>query len=72
LRKAIVKEILELCKKSTKNLCPWCGATNGVVKKGGYLMIVHERHKPKKGPEEAFVATCATHRVTVPQFAVAI
>jgi DNA-directed RNA polymerase III subunit RPC1 len=56
-KKALVKEVLEMCKKQTKDKCTWCGAVNGAVKKIGYLQIMHERHKPKYGPNAEFVAT---------------
>jgi DNA-directed RNA polymerase III subunit RPC1 len=53
--KALVKQVLERCKKV--NCCPWCQAKNGTVKKIGYLTIVHERHKAKAGPDPEFVET---------------
>lgn len=36
----ILKSISELCKK--RNECPYCQATNGVVKKTGVFKIIHE------------------------------
>ena len=39
--------------------CPYCGATNGTVKKIGALKIVHEKYRAKKvaGEQEEFLKT---------------
>ncbi|OAA54075.1 DNA-directed RNA polymerase III subunit RPC1 [Niveomyces insectorum RCEF 264] len=40
-RTGICKRINEMCRKA--KLCPYCGATNGVIKKLGTLKLAHDR-----------------------------
>ncbi|KAJ1958508.1 DNA-directed RNA polymerase III subunit C1 (rpo31) [Linderina pennispora] len=46
----IVKAVNDRCKKVT--YCPHCLATNGVVKKGGPLKIVHDKYRQKRTADE--------------------
>ncbi|KAJ1872373.1 DNA-directed RNA polymerase III subunit C1 (rpo31) [Coemansia sp. RSA 990] len=48
--RALVKGVNDRCKKVT--YCPHCGDTNGVVKKGGPLKIVHDKYRQKRTAEE--------------------
>ncbi|KAL1915660.1 uncharacterized protein VTP21DRAFT_6419 [Calcarisporiella thermophila] len=59
-RRTIAKAVNDKCKKVVH--CPYCGATNGTVKKVGPLKIIHEKFRAKKtAPEqEAFRATFNT------------
>ena len=57
LKKDLIKKVVEMCKKQASYKCPWCGMVNGTTKKVGFLQIMHERHKPKNPPAEAFVET---------------
>lgn len=45
-KKALKKQILDVCKKVTK--CPFCDDYNGVVKKCGMLKISHEKYRSIK------------------------
>lgn len=45
-KKALKKQILDVCKKV--NICAYCGARNGVVKKCGMLKISHEKYRNVK------------------------
>lgn len=46
MRKALRKQIWEKAKKKTE--CPNCKENNGLVKKAGFLKIVHEKYKNLK------------------------
>ncbi|KAJ2504110.1 DNA-directed RNA polymerase III subunit C1 (rpo31), partial [Coemansia sp. RSA 2052] len=48
--RALVKGVNDRCKKVT--YCPHCGATNGVVKKGGPLKIIHDKYRQKRTAQE--------------------
>ncbi|KAJ2310600.1 DNA-directed RNA polymerase III subunit C1 (rpo31) [Coemansia sp. RSA 2705] len=48
--RAAIKGVNDLCKKVT--YCPHCGETNGVVKKGGPLKIIHDKYRQKRTAEE--------------------
>jgi len=48
-RKAMSKKVEELCKKKTE--CPFCGATNGMVRKLQAMRMAHEKYRVK-GKEE--------------------
>ncbi|KAI9796833.1 MAG: hypothetical protein M1825_006500 [Sarcosagium campestre] len=59
-RTQICKKINEQCRKS--KICPYCGATNGVVKKAGVMKIIHDKYRAfnvssalKKKPPESKV-----------------
>lgn len=39
LKKALIKQVLETCKKQIKEPCACCNAKNGTVKKIGYLQV---------------------------------
>ena len=45
-KKALRKKLVDLCKKVSK--CPYCGDTNGTVKKCGLLKISHEKFRSVK------------------------
>eukprot|EP00668_Euglena_longa_P046630 GGOE01062315.1.p1 GENE.GGOE01062315.1~~GGOE01062315.1.p1 ORF type:complete len:1429 (-),score=496.78 GGOE01062315.1:79-4365(-) len=55
-RKGIARKVEDLCKKKTE--CPWCGATNGNVRKLQQMRMAHEKYKVKHREEtaEEFVA----------------
>ncbi|KAJ2615145.1 DNA-directed RNA polymerase III subunit C1 (rpo31) [Coemansia sp. RSA 1365] len=55
--RAAVKGVNERCKKVT--YCPYCGDTNGVVKRGGPLKLVHDRFRKRstEGEQAAFRRT---------------
>ncbi|KNC74565.1 hypothetical protein SARC_12893, partial [Sphaeroforma arctica JP610] len=58
-RGAVYKAVLEMTKKKKK--CPYCGATNGTVRKIPPLNIVHNKYPPQKvgakaGPDPNYVA----------------
>ncbi|KAG9046551.1 hypothetical protein FS837_004207 [Tulasnella sp. UAMH 9824] len=46
LRQSLAKQVNTACRKMV--YCPYCNATNGVVKKAGLLRIVHEKFRAKK------------------------
>ncbi|KAI9297500.1 beta and beta-prime subunits of DNA dependent RNA-polymerase [Neoconidiobolus thromboides FSU 785] len=46
----IIKEVNTACKKVVH--CPYCGNSNGVVKKTGVLKIIHEKFRNKKTAAE--------------------
>lgn len=48
-RKALRKQLLAKCKKIS--VCPYCEDTNGVVKKAGFLKIIHVKYKNKRSEE---------------------
>ncbi|KAJ1909852.1 DNA-directed RNA polymerase III subunit C1 (rpo31), partial [Coemansia sp. S17] len=48
--RAVVKGVNDRCKKVT--YCPHCTATNGVVKKGGPLKIIHDKYRQKRTAQE--------------------
>lgn len=50
-RQALCKQVLSAARKV--NVCQYCGAMNGTVKKAAALKIVHERFRQKKLTEEA-------------------
>lgn len=43
VKKVLHKEIIALCKKNAK-CCPFCDASNGIVKKFAFLKIFHLQH----------------------------
>lgn len=47
---SLIKQVNTACRKVV--YCPYCGSTNGTVKKAGLLRIVHERYRAKKTGEE--------------------
>ena len=49
-RQTLCKAILGLARKTV--YCPYCSATNGVVKKAGALKIIHDKFRAKKTAEE--------------------
>lgn len=49
-RISLNKAVLALAKKTV--YCPYCSATNGVVKKAGALKIIHDKFRAKKTAEE--------------------
>ncbi|QRW01352.1 DNA-directed RNA polymerase III subunit C5 [Ceratobasidium sp. AG-Ba] len=49
-RMSLVKQVNTACRKVV--YCPYCGSTNGTVKKAGLLRIVHEKFRAKKTGEE--------------------
>ncbi|PIK60416.1 putative DNA-directed RNA polymerase III subunit RPC1, partial [Apostichopus japonicus] len=61
-KKGLRKKIHEKCKKS--QVCHYCGAYNGIVKKCGTLKIVHEKYKKTRkvsdGSLEEFQAALGT------------
>ncbi|KAJ2125786.1 DNA-directed RNA polymerase III subunit C1 (rpo31) [Coemansia sp. RSA 720] len=48
--RALIKGVNDRCKKVT--YCPHCGDTNGVVKKGGPLKIIHDKYRQKRTATE--------------------
>lgn len=50
-RRAATKGVNDECKKVV--YCPYCGETNGVVKKVGALKILHEKFRHKRTHNEA-------------------
>ncbi|KAJ2821558.1 DNA-directed RNA polymerase III subunit C1 (rpo31), partial [Coemansia erecta] len=48
--RALIKGVNTKCKKVT--YCPHCGDTNGVVKKGGPLKIIHDKYRQRRTAEE--------------------
>ncbi|KAJ2207954.1 DNA-directed RNA polymerase III subunit C1 (rpo31), partial [Coemansia sp. RSA 521] len=48
--RALIKGVNDRCKKVT--YCPYCGDTNGVVKKGGPLKIIHDKYRQKRTATE--------------------
>ncbi|KAG8933996.1 hypothetical protein FRC01_005893 [Tulasnella sp. 417] len=46
IRQSLAKQVNTACRKMV--YCPYCNATNGVVKKAGLLRIVHEKFRAKK------------------------
>ncbi|KAG8836223.1 hypothetical protein FRC17_008959 [Serendipita sp. 399] len=51
VRQSFCKQVLAISRKV--NVCQYCGAINGTVKKAAPLKIVHERFRQKKPSEEA-------------------
>ncbi|KAF9077107.1 hypothetical protein BDP27DRAFT_1311829 [Rhodocollybia butyracea] len=49
-RQALTKAVNVLARKVV--YCPYCSATNGAVKKGGVLKIIHDKFRAKKTAEE--------------------
>ena len=49
-RQSLCKAVLALARKTV--YCPYCSATNGVVKKAGALKIIHDKFRAKKTAEE--------------------
>ncbi|KAI1788935.1 beta and beta-prime subunits of DNA dependent RNA-polymerase [Ganoderma leucocontextum] len=49
-RQTLCKAVLALARKTV--YCPYCSATNGVVKKAGALKIIHDKFRAKKTAEE--------------------
>lgn len=49
-RQTLCKAVLGLARKTV--YCPYCSATNGVVKKAGALKIIHDKFRAKKTAEE--------------------
>ena len=49
-RQTACKSVNTACRKNL--YCPYCGSTNGVVKKTGLLKIVHEKFRAKKTHNE--------------------
>ncbi|KAG9097222.1 hypothetical protein FRC06_007823, partial [Ceratobasidium sp. 370] len=49
-RMSLIKQVNTACRKVV--YCPYCGSTNGTVKKAGLLRIVHEKFRAKKTGEE--------------------
>jgi DNA-directed RNA polymerase III subunit RPC1 len=49
-RMSLIKLVNTACRKVV--YCPYCGSTNGTVKKAGLLRIVHEKFRAKKTGEE--------------------
>ncbi|EGG07581.1 uncharacterized protein MELLADRAFT_47986 [Melampsora larici-populina 98AG31] len=49
-RQHYAKQVNTACRKVLT--CPYCGATNGIVKKVGALRIVHEKFRAKKKADE--------------------
>ncbi|KAG9118466.1 hypothetical protein FRC07_007018 [Ceratobasidium sp. 392] len=47
---SLIKQVNTACRKVV--YCPYCGSTNGTVKKAGLLRIVHEKFRAKKTGEE--------------------
>lgn len=47
---ALCKSVNSLARKVVH--CPYCSATNGVVKKAGALKIIHDKFRAKKTAEE--------------------
>ncbi|XP_030878224.1 DNA-directed RNA polymerase III subunit RPC1 [Leptonychotes weddellii] len=45
-KRGLKKKISDKCRK--KNICHYCGAFNGTVKKCGLLKIIHEKYKTNK------------------------
>ncbi|KAJ2162429.1 DNA-directed RNA polymerase III subunit C1 (rpo31) [Coemansia sp. RSA 552] len=54
---AVVKAVNERCRKVT--YCHYCGETNGVVKKGGPLKIIHDKYRKRStaGEQEEYRKT---------------
>lgn len=52
-RQHLAKQVNTACRKVIT--CPYCGATNGTVKKVGALRIVHEKFRAKKKADELAV-----------------
>jgi DNA-directed RNA polymerase III subunit RPC1 len=50
-RQNLCKQVVAAARKI--NICQYCGATNGTVKKAAALKIVHERYRQRKLTEEA-------------------
>jgi DNA-directed RNA polymerase III subunit RPC1 len=50
----LAKKIMEICKKTSR--CPFCGYSNGVVKKltsaGAFMKIIHEVHRAKNAEDQ--------------------
>ncbi|PVG00564.1 putative RPO31-DNA-directed RNA polymerase III, 160 kd subunit [Serendipita vermifera] len=51
VRQNLCKQVVAAARKI--NVCQYCGATNGTVKKAAALKIVHERYRQRKLTEEA-------------------
>ncbi|POW18023.1 hypothetical protein PSTT_00252 [Puccinia striiformis] len=49
-RQHLAKQVNTACRKVIT--CPYCGATNGTVKKVGALRIIHEKFRAKKKADE--------------------
>jgi DNA-directed RNA polymerase III subunit RPC1 len=49
-RQALCKAVNAAARKMV--YCPYCGATNGAVKKAGALKIIHDKFRAKKTAEE--------------------
>ncbi|EFP75753.2 hypothetical protein PGT21_012768 [Puccinia graminis f. sp. tritici] len=49
-RQHLAKQVNTACRKIIT--CPYCGATNGTVKKVGALRIIHEKFRAKKKADE--------------------
>lgn len=49
-RVALCKAVNTMARKVV--YCPYCSATNGAVKKGGLLKIIHDKFRAKKTAEE--------------------
>lgn len=49
-RQQLAKQVNTLCRKVIT--CPFCGATNGTVKKVGALRIIHDKYRAKKKAAE--------------------
>lgn len=49
-RLAIIKSVNATARKVV--FCPFCSATNGPVKKGGALKIIHDKFRAKKAAAE--------------------
>ncbi|KAI0751657.1 beta and beta-prime subunits of DNA dependent RNA-polymerase [Daedaleopsis nitida] len=49
-RQGLSKAVLALARKTV--YCPYCSATNGIVKKAGALKIIHDKFRAKKTAEE--------------------
>ncbi|KAJ2785959.1 DNA-directed RNA polymerase III subunit C1 (rpo31) [Coemansia javaensis] len=65
--RALIKGVNDRCKKVTH--CPYCGETNGVVKKGGPLKIIHDKFRKKstEDEQEEFRKTLANAAEADPQ-----
>ena len=65
-KKALRKKIIEQCKKV--NVCPYCDASNGVVKKCGLLKISHEKFRSVKKTAEVVLNKLAEYEEVNPFF----
>jgi DNA-directed RNA polymerase III subunit RPC1 len=65
-RQALCKAVNILARKVV--YCPYCADTNGAVKKGGALKIIHDKFRAKKTAEElekwktTFASAVETHK----------